>query len=206
MNLRTKLNNINLEITGKKNDLYEQCKLMSGMIKGSLSTKNKGELQEILNNLKKYKENVDLEYKTFKFGDNEVTLDEEQLQFVKYEGNGNVRVIAGAGSGKTTSILCRCKYLVENQVLPNRILLLTFNVDACQNMVKRANQLFGFEINIEIRTIDSFCSAIIWKYKEMESKSGNTNNFFNEKDISMSEICMEGLKLMLKYGNIIKIE
>ena len=46
MNIIDKLNKINLDITGKKNELYEQCKLMSGMIKGSLSTKNKGELQE----------------------------------------------------------------------------------------------------------------------------------------------------------------
>jgi hypothetical protein len=203
MNIIEKLNKINLDITGKKDDLYEQCKLMSGLIKGSLSKMNKNELKIILDNLKKYKENIDPEYKKFKFGDEEITLDEEQLQYVTYDGNNNIRVLAGAGSGKTSSTLCRCKYLIEKFTLPNRILLLTFNVDACQNMVKKANKLFGFEINIEIRTIDSFCSSIIWKYKEMDSKNENTNNFFNEKDISMSEICIEGHKLMLKYGNII---
>ena len=53
MNIKTKLDKINFDIKDKKNELYEQCKLMSGVIKGSLSTKNKGELKEILSNLKK---------------------------------------------------------------------------------------------------------------------------------------------------------
>jgi DNA polymerase III epsilon subunit-like protein len=202
MNIKTKLDKINFDIKDKKNELYEQCKLMSGVIKGSLSTKNKGELKEILSNLKKYKENIDDEYKIFKFGNNKITLDEEQLEVVKCNEKKNMRVIACPGSGKTTTILCRCKYLIENYILPSRILLLTFNVDACENMVKRANELFGFEINIEIRTIDSFCSSIIWKYKTMENHNQSIN-YFNDKNTSLSEMCLEGEQVMLKYGNII---
>jgi hypothetical protein len=201
MNIRETLDKINFNVKGKKEDLYEQCKMMAGIVKGSLSKKNKSELKELLDNVKKYKDSIDPEYKIFNFGDKKITLDEEQHQIVTYKGGNNIRVIACAGTGKSTSILCRCKYLVENNILPNRILLLTFNVDAAQNLVTMANKLFGFEINIEIRTIDSFCSSIVWKYKEAEKKTNNFNNQIN--DISLSEMCIEGEKIMLKYGNII---
>ena len=165
MNIRQQLEQININTDGKRNELYEQCKVFSGIIKGSLSKKTKGELKQILEGLKKYKEDKNEEYKTFKFGEKEVTLDEEQIKVVKSDINCNLRIIASAGTGKTTTLMCRSKYLIDNYVLPSRILLLTFNVDACQNMIQKANELFGFEINIEIRTIDSFCSSIIWSTK-----------------------------------------
>lgn len=208
MNIREVLDNIEIKIDCKKNELYEQCKLFSGIIKGSLSKKNKNELGDILTNLKKYKNelNENKDYKKFKFGDNIINLDDEQILFVKSEKNINSRLIAVPGSGKTTCVICRCKYLVDNYILPNRILLLTFNVDACDNMVKRALDLFGFDINIEIRTIDSFCSSIIWKYKTIESNNNyqsNQLNYLNDKNISLNEICLEGEQIMLKYGNII---
>ena len=50
-----------------------------------------------------------------------------------------MRIIAAAGSGKTTTILCRVKYLVDNCISPNKILLLTFNVDACAKFKKKNN-------------------------------------------------------------------
>ena len=41
------------------------------------------------------------------------------------------------GSGKTTTILCRVKYLLDNYTTPNRILILTFNKDASENLKNR---------------------------------------------------------------------
>lgn len=198
------LNNINIKTNCKREELYEQCKIFGGIIKGSLSKKNKNELKNILEALKEYKKNTDIESNIFKFKNKEIKLDEEQSQIVKYNGESNVRVISCAGSGKSTVIVCKCKYLVDNNILPNRILLLTFNVDACQSLVNRANELFGFDINIEIRTIDSFCASIVYKYKNIEKATNDKNTFFyNNEDISMSEIGIEGEKIMLKYGSLI---
>ena len=44
MNIRQLLNNVNVNIESKRNELYEQCKMLRGIIKGSLSKKTKKEL------------------------------------------------------------------------------------------------------------------------------------------------------------------
>ena len=56
-------------------------------------------------------------------------------------GNGPILVIAGAGSGKTRTLVYRMAYLIQQGVLPESILLLTFTRRAAQEMLHRAGQL-----------------------------------------------------------------
>jgi DNA helicase-2/ATP-dependent DNA helicase PcrA len=42
-------------------------------------------------------------------------------------GDGPLLVVAGAGTGKTTTLACRVAALIERGVRPERILLLTFS-------------------------------------------------------------------------------
>ncbi|WP_235896775.1 UvrD-helicase domain-containing protein, partial [Oceanidesulfovibrio marinus] len=60
-----------------------------------------------------------------------------------YATEGPVRVIAGAGSGKTRTIVYLLADLVEEGVDPSSILLLTFTRRASQGMLQRASALFG---------------------------------------------------------------
>lgn len=66
-------------------------------------------------------------------------LDPQQRDsIVKLEDN--CLVIASAGSGKTSTIVSKAKYLVEKQhILPSRILLLTYTKKAANELLERMN-------------------------------------------------------------------
>jgi DNA helicase-2/ATP-dependent DNA helicase PcrA len=58
-------------------------------------------------------------------------------------GTGPILVIAGAGSGKTRTLVYRMAHLIEQGVAPESIMLLTFTRRAAQEMLFRAAQLTG---------------------------------------------------------------
>ncbi|MCK9241505.1 ATP-dependent helicase [Desulfocurvus sp.] len=58
-------------------------------------------------------------------------------------GDGPVLVVAGAGSGKTRTIVYRLAHLVSRGTPPQAILLLTFTRKAAQEMQQRAARLVG---------------------------------------------------------------
>lgn len=72
---------------------------------------------------------------------------QNQLNPAQYEAattlEGPVLVIAGAGSGKTRTIVYRLARLVETGVPASTILLLTFTRKAAQEMLNRARMLMG---------------------------------------------------------------
>ncbi|OYU74455.1 MAG: hypothetical protein CFE45_34785, partial [Burkholderiales bacterium PBB5] len=56
-------------------------------------------------------------------------------------GDAPLRVLAGAGSGKTMTLAARVARLVLDGADPNRLLLLTFSRRAAQEMTARAGRL-----------------------------------------------------------------
>jgi DNA helicase II / ATP-dependent DNA helicase PcrA len=60
---------------------------------------------------------------------------------------GPVLVIAGAGSGKTRTLVYRVGFLLENGIPPERILLLTFTNKAAKEMMRRVTDLLGRELD-----------------------------------------------------------
>jgi len=159
----------------------DNIKLISSFIEGGSSCLKKKD-KEILSNYQKYD-------KEYLFDDINIILDDEQYEVVKSDPYQNIRILAGAGSGKTTTILCRVKYLVDNHTTPNRILILTFNKDASENLKNRIIKLFGFKINIDIYTIDAYCCMLYYKYEK-------TKSF-----VSLSEYIIYGRNIIMKYGS-----
>ncbi len=58
-------------------------------------------------------------------------------------GDGPLLIIAGAGTGKTRTLVYRVAHLLERGVRPDRILLLTFTRRAAQEMLGRVEKLVG---------------------------------------------------------------
>jgi len=69
-------------------------------------------------------------------------LNPDQARAVTF-GDAPLLVIAGAGTGKTRTLIHRVAYLIERGVAPERILLLTFTRRAASEMLSRAERLVG---------------------------------------------------------------
>src|SRR5437867_11565191 len=59
---------------------------------------------------------------------------------------GPVLVFAGAGAGKTRTLIYRVAFLLEQGIPANRILLLTFTNKAAKEMMRRVADLLGGDI------------------------------------------------------------
>ena len=88
-------------------------------------------------------------------------LNEEQRQAVTTT-EGYVRVIAGAGSGKTRALTYRFAYLVnEIGILPSHILCVTFTNKAAAEMRKRIRELTGDNDTGYVSTFHGFCVSVL---------------------------------------------
>ena len=88
-------------------------------------------------------------------------LNESQRQAVTTT-EGYVRVIAGAGSGKTRALTCRFAYLVnELGIMPGNILCVTFTNKAAQEMRQRIHRMTGDNDTGYINTFHGFCVSVL---------------------------------------------
>lgn len=102
-------------------------------------------------------------------------LNEQQLEAVT-ETEGFVRVIAGAGSGKTKALTQRYAYIVEALgINSSNILCVTFTNKAAQEMRKRVRRLVGENSDLSyITTYHGFCVRVL---REDINKIGYPKNF-----------------------------
>ena len=92
----------------------------------------------------------------------EKKLNKEQLKAVRY-GRGPLLIVAGAGTGKTTVITERIKWLVASEkAKPSEILALTFTDKAAREMEERVDLAmpYGYT-DMWISTFHSFCDRVL---------------------------------------------
>src|SRR5512134_176669 len=91
-------------------------------------------------------------------------LNPQQLAAVT-AGDGPSLVIAGAGSGKTRTLVYRVAYLIDSGIDPSHILLLTFTRKSAQEMLDRAGELIGVRIE-QVRggTFHSVANMLLRRY------------------------------------------
>ena len=84
------------------------------------------------------------------------SLNEEQRNAVM-DIYGPVMIIAGPGSGKTTCLVARTVYMLNNGINPENILLFTFTRKAANEIKVRLYGLIGKEANkISIGTLIAY--------------------------------------------------
>ncbi|MEX0646613.1 MAG: ATP-dependent helicase [Balneolaceae bacterium] len=93
-------------------------------------------------------------------------LNSAQLEAVMHE-KGSVLLIAGAGTGKTRTLVYRVARLVESGVNPSQILLLTFTRRSAREMLRKAAQILDERCQrVEGGTFHHFCSKLLHKYSK----------------------------------------
>ena len=72
-------------------------------------------------------------------------LDDEQRRAVEHDG-GPLLIVAGAGTGKTRTLVARLARLLEQGTAPERLLLVTFSRRASDEMIRRLAPLVGVAV------------------------------------------------------------
>ncbi len=93
------------------------------------------------------------------FHGGEYPLNRKQCEAVVKNKKYN-QVIAAAGTGKTTVLSYRIKYLIEEGINPKRIIAITYSKKAANEMETRLEKQFNIS-DVEVRTIHSFANKII---------------------------------------------
>ena len=91
-------------------------------------------------------------------------LNEQQYYAATYDGNAqNILVVAGAGTGKTKTMISRAYYLLaEKKIEPSRILCLTFTNRAAKEIVGRLEAVVPDSVeSVWASTFHSFCIKVI---------------------------------------------
>ena len=102
--------------------------------------------------------------------DPNIHLDEEQKQVVVEDGD--MLVIAGAGSGKTTTMVAKVKYLIEvKKVNPKDILMISYTNKATEELIDRIKK--DFHLPIDILTFHKLGLKMIKKYKNISISTDN---------------------------------
>lgn len=96
------------------------------------------------------------------------SLNESQRKAVTYEGK-HLLVLAGAGTGKTRTIISRAAYLISKGVSPSKIQILTFTKRAASEIVSRVKSSLTSNQaqTLNGATFHSWCNLLLSKYPNL---------------------------------------
>ena len=100
-----------------------------------------------------------------------------------YNPPGPLMILAGAGTGKTTTLLHRINHLIQSkQVLPVHMLLLTFTEKVTLEIRRKIRDLTGpLADDITISTFHGFCNALV---REHATNANAEKLLWQEEDIT----------------------
>ena len=113
----------------------------------------------------------------------------------------NLLILAGAGSGKTYTIVEKIKKIIKDGVKGNEILCISFTKEAALSL---HNNLKKQNIDIKVKTFHSLGYKIIKKYKKVNIVKQDTLSNIIEKEIKKEKYLKEITKT--KFITIGKID
>src|ERR1017187_3335823 len=88
---------------------------------------------------------------------------------------GHALVLAGAGCGKTRTIIARCEYLIASGVPASRIYVLAFTRKAADQIIERVAITLGSAARgLKASTFHKFCLTLIHAYPQFFNCQGHT--------------------------------
>lgn len=109
----------------------------------------------------------------FYFGDKQVNLTSEQQKVAFEKLDKNILVVACPGSGKTTTIITRIKYLLDQGIPESSIILTTFTRNSANDMRDKLFDIMGYKTNIIVGTIDSISKMYTDpEYANLDAEAG----------------------------------
>ena len=112
-------------------------------------------------------------------------LVDRQQDAVKHT-SGPLLILAGAGTGKTTTITAKIAYMVrELGIDPKQILALTFSRAAAANMGAQVEELLNGTSEVQVSTFHSFCAGVI---RDNADKCGVHPDFSILEDVDTAVI------------------
>ncbi len=134
-----------------------------------------------------YPQNIKIDYQK--------ELNPAQLKVVK-EANGPSLVLAGAGSGKTRTLIYRLAYLLEQGIEPKRILLMTFTNKAAKEMLSRVEKILGiYPADLWGGTFHHIGNKVLRLFGEKIGLPANFNILDSEDSKELIKACYRELEL-----------
>ena len=94
-------------------------------------------------------------------------LNQEQNSAATWEG-GHVLILAGAGCGKTKTIIARAQFLIEYITTAERVQILTFTRKSASEIVERVKNKLGDKANnLKASTFHTWCMSLIRKSPDL---------------------------------------
>lgn len=122
-------------------------------------------------------------------------LNEQQQKAVEFSGK-HLLVVAGAGTGKTRTIIARAKHLIQHGVPASRILILSFTRKSAREIVERIkNEIGGVTIDgLRGQTFHSWCMDIIMNNPKVFMHHEYTLLDEDDRESCMKLLCGKGFK------------
>jgi DNA helicase II / ATP-dependent DNA helicase PcrA len=97
----------------------------------------------------------------------EFGLDEAQRRAVDHDGPA-LLIVAGAGTGKTRTLVARLARLINSGAAPDRLMLVTFSRRAADELIRRVGPLVGADLarRVQVGTFHSIAHRLLRQHGE----------------------------------------